>query len=124
MSQLNTLSFPFSIDPGSARAREESDYDAYIKQLIRQVLLTDQGERINRPTFGSSLRAMLFNGASGSAATYSKALVYQALTRWLANFIKVANVEARAEDATLFVEVHYSVIATGERRFLNVELAS
>ncbi|MEM9332927.1 MAG: GPW/gp25 family protein [Pseudomonadota bacterium] len=122
MNQLNAIFYPFTIDPGAAQTREESNYESYIRQLIKQVLLTDQGERINRPTFGSNLRAMLFNGNSPAAATYSKALVFQALTRWLSNFIKVEGVEARAEDATLFVEVQYTVIANGEKRFLNVEL--
>ena len=37
---LHALKYPFAIDAGGGRAAEESDYEAYIRQLIRQVLLT------------------------------------------------------------------------------------
>ena len=40
---------PLAISGKSARLRQETDYEAYIRQLIRQVLLTAPGERINRP---------------------------------------------------------------------------
>ena len=50
---LHAIKYPFAIDAGGGRAAEESDYEAYIRQLIRQVLMTAPGERINRPSFGA-----------------------------------------------------------------------
>ena len=37
---LHALKYPFAVDGGGGRAAEESDYEAYVRQLIRQVLLT------------------------------------------------------------------------------------
>lgn len=123
MAELNAMAFPFAIDRAAGRIREERDYDAYIVQLIRQVLLTDLGERINRPEFGAQVRRMVFAPNDPAAATYGRTLVYQALTRWLANFIAVASVEVEAVEETLLITVEYTVIAKGEKRFLNVELS-
>ena len=51
---------PLAISGKSARLRQETDYEAYIRQLIRQVLLTAPGERINRPEFGAGVRRLVF----------------------------------------------------------------
>lgn len=122
MAVLNAIHFPFQIDRAAGRLREERDYDAYIRQLIRQVILTNLGERINRPDFGSNTRRMLFAPNNPAAATYGRTLVYQALTTWLDRFIKVEDVRATAIEETLTIEVEYTVIAKGERRFLSLEV--
>ena len=45
---VRRLHYPFAVDAAAGRLAEVQDYDAYVRQLIRQVLLTAQGERINR----------------------------------------------------------------------------
>ena len=67
---LHALEFPFAIDRGARSAAEEGDYDDYIRQLIRQVLLTAPGERVNRPDFGAGVRRMVFapNNPAGRLA--------------------------------------------------------
>lgn len=119
----NAMRFPFVVDRGGGRIREESDYEEYVRQLIRQVLLTNLGERVNRPDFGSEIRRSLFAPLNPATTTYTRTLVYQALTRWLAAFIRTDKVEVTAQESTLTVTVEYTVIARGEQRFLNVELS-
>lgn len=123
MAILNAIRFPVGIDAQAGRLREERDYDAYIVQLIEQVILTNLGERINRPDFGSNTRRMLFAPNNPAATTYARTLVYQALTTWLDRYITVENVQVHGVEATLTVSVDYVVIAMGEKRFLNVEVA-
>jgi len=120
----NAIRFPFALDRGGGRIREEGDYENYVRQLIRQVLLTNLGERINRPDFGSEIRRAVFAPINSAATTtYTRALVFQALSRWLANFIRTDKVEVTVQESTLTVNVEYTVIARGEQRFLNVELS-
>ena len=66
--ELHALKYPFAIDEGGGRAAEESDYEAYVRQLIRQVLLVSPGERINRPDFGAGVRRMVFGPNSTAVA--------------------------------------------------------
>jgi len=123
MEILNSLRFPFKVDAASGQLREEHDYDSYIKQLIRQVLLTNLGERINRPDFGCNIKSMVFDLNNPATSTFGKTIVYQALTRWLSSYIKTEAIEVLSEESTLYVSVEYTVIANGEKRFLNVELS-
>jgi phage baseplate assembly protein W len=120
---LHALRYPFAIDAGGGRAAEESDYDTYVRQLIRQVLLTAPGERINRPDFGAGVRRMVFAPNSPATATLAQTFVYQALTRWLATVIKVEEVKVAAVESMMLIDVRYLVIQRGETRILREEVA-
>ncbi len=119
---INAIRFPVAIDAGGGRLRQETDYEEYIAQLIRQVLLTSPGERVHRPTFGAGLRRMVFAPNGLAAASLAETTVFQALNAWLGQLIKVDNVTASAVDSRLDVGVAYTLIARGEQRFLNVEV--
>ena len=53
------IRFPFAINDRLGRLAQENDYEQYIIQLIRQVLFTAQGERINRPDFGAGVKRLV-----------------------------------------------------------------
>lgn len=114
--------YPFAVDAGGGRLRQESDYEEYIKQLIYQVLLTAPGERIHRPDFGAGLRKMVFAPNSPGTASLAQTLVFQALDRWLGRLIRVDDVKAEAHNERLEITVVYTILARGEQRFLNVEV--
>lgn len=116
------LRYPFAIDRGAGRAAQEPDYEAYVRQLIRQVLLTAQGERINRPDFGAGVRRMVFAPNSPAVASLAQTFVFQALTRWLATVIKVEDVAVAADAEKLLITIRYLVLARGEVRVLNEEV--
>jgi phage baseplate assembly protein W len=116
------LRFPMGVDRPAGRLAEVSDYDAYIRQLIRQVLLTARGERINRPAFGAGVRRLVFAPLSDASAMLAKTMIYEALSRWLSGLIAVESVEAEAQESRLQIIVCYRVIAHGERRYLNEEV--
>lgn len=111
---MRQIAYPFRID-GSGRTADASS-DDHIRQMIEQVLFTVQGERVNRPTFGSGLMQLLFAPNSGEIATATEYLVQGALQQWLSDVIQVESVEVQSEDATLQVTVQYRVLRTQERR--------
>jgi phage baseplate assembly protein W len=119
---LHALKYPFAIDAGGGRAAEESHYEAYIRQLIRQVLMTAPGERINRPDFGAGVRRMVFAPNNPAIASLTQTLIYQALSRWLSTVIKIEEVAVTAEEEKLLITVHYLVIQRGVSRVLNEEV--
>jgi uncharacterized protein len=116
------LRHPFGIALIGGTVAEEPDYDAYVRQLIRQVLLTAKGERVCRPDFGAGLRRQVFAPLTDATAALTRTLVYEALTTWLGTLLRVEQVEVRTEAETLTVVVEYLVIARGERRVLNEEV--
>lgn len=119
---LHALHYPLKVDANGGRMAEETDYDTYIRQLIRQVLLTSPGERINRPDFGAGVRRMVFAPNSPEAAGLVQTFVYQALSRWLATLIKVEDITVTSVEATMFVDVRYLVVQRGETRELRTEV--
>lgn len=116
------LRFPFGVALTGGIIAEEPEYDAYVRQLIRQVLLTARGERVCRPDFGAGLRRLVFGPLNDTSAALTRTLVYEALVTWLGTIIRVDQVIVRAEAETLRVSVEYLVIARGECRLLNEDV--
>jgi uncharacterized protein len=84
--------------------------------LIRQVLFTTSGERVNRPDFGCGLLQLVFEPNSVELAATLQALVQGALQQWLGSLIRVNEVNAGATDSTLTVQVSYTVLANQQSR--------
>lgn len=115
--------YGMSVSAASGRVVAERDYDQYCVGLIKQVLLTRPGERINRPFFGSNIRSMLFAPLSEATANLAQTSVYSALKEELSDFIVVEDVRVEAQQpSTFIVSVVYLLRSTNEKRFLNVEV--
>ncbi|MEX2261851.1 MAG: GPW/gp25 family protein [Bryobacteraceae bacterium] len=114
--------YPVALDAGLGRLRKETDYPAYVVQLIKQVLLTAPGERVNRPDFGAGLRRLVFSPSSQETATLLQATVFQSLDRWLGGLIKVDRVDASFEDGRLDVVIAYTLKARGDQEVINLEV--
>jgi phage baseplate assembly protein W len=107
---------PFRVDPASGQAAQ-SRYADHVQQMIRQVLLTSPGERIDLPEFGCGLRKMVFAPYSDALAASTQLLVQTSLTRWLGQHISVQKVtvpppEAAADPGTLVIQIEYTLLET------------
>ena len=116
------IRYPFAINPSIGRLKQEPDYNAYIVQLIKQVIFPAPGERINRPTFGGGVRRLIFAPNSIAGASLAKTLIYQSLTNWLGTLIKVNDVTAENDEEKLQIAIDYTVLQRNEQRYLNVEV--
>lgn len=119
---ITAVRYPLAIDGRLGRLAQESDYESYIAQLIRQVLFTAQGERINRPDFGAGVKRLIFAPNSPATASLAQTMVYQALEKWLGSLIRTDDVQAKADAERLNITVVYTILAKREQRFLNVEV--
>jgi uncharacterized protein len=120
---ITAIRFPFAINDRLGRLAQENDYEQYIKQLIRQVLFTAQGERINRPDFGAGVQRLVFAPNSPATASLAQTLIFQGLTTWLGTLIRTEDVKAEADNERLNITIVYTILTKQERRFLNVEVA-
>lgn len=107
---MTYIDYPFHFDSRGRTA--ETDYADHIRDLVEQVLFTTPGERVNRPNFGSGLRQMVFAPASDELAAATQLLVQGALQEWLGNLIQVDTVQVIAVDASLRVQVEYTIRRT------------
>ena len=115
------FAFPFAIAPGAGQAKQ-STYERHIAEMVRQVLLTDPGERVCLPEFGAGLRRLLFSPLSAGLSATTQLLVVQSLNRWLDDQITVREVTVRTADdvaggaglpdGAIVIEVEYEIIDT------------
>lgn len=119
---VTAIRYPFAIDSGLGQLAVEADYGEHVEQMIRQVLFTNPGERVNRPDFGCGIRRMVFAPNSQESASLARVTIYQALETWLGSLIRVERVDVAAVEETLTINIGYVLKARRERRHLNVEV--
>ena len=119
---FTSIRYPLAIDEGLGRLAVEDDYAAHVEQMIKQVLFTNPGERINRPDFGCGLRRMVFAPNSDVSANLAQVSVFQALDKWLGSLIAVSQVEVQALEEVLEVKIAYVLKARQQQRHLNLEV--
>jgi uncharacterized protein len=112
------FTFPFRVDPVSQQTARAA-YPAHVEQMVRQLLLTTPGERVNLPQFGCGLRGLVFSPLSDALTATVKLRVLQALDQWLAGIVAVGEVavsssqeNALLEPGTITVSVTYTLIET------------
>jgi uncharacterized protein len=110
--------FPLAVDArgGIALARRDQE----LEQAIRLILATYPGERPMRPEFGSRLRDYVFRSASIDTAAELAHEVEKALLRWEPRVdVERVNVTVDQDDRSrLYIDLHYSVKGTNDRRNL------
>ena len=116
------IHYPINIDNGIGKLSEELEYDKHVKNLIMQVLLTNPGERINRPDFGCGIRQMVFAPNSVVTANLTKVTILQALDQWLGAVIVTNEVTVNAINEKLEINIAYTIKSIQQRRYLNIEV--
>ena len=101
------VAFPVASSAGqTAMAQHEED----IRQAIRIILGTAQGERVMRPDFGAGLKALVFEPLNTTTIALVKHRVEQALVTWEPRIdqIQVA-VTADPPRGRLDIDIHYRI---------------
>jgi phage baseplate assembly protein W len=116
------IAFPLRIVGGQASG---APYPAHVGQMVRQVLLTDPGERVCRPTFGAGLRRLLFAPIGVGLDSATELAVRQALDTWLGDQIAVLSVAVTVpSEGRIEIAVVYELIETREKHAQTVELVA
>ena len=123
------IAFPFAIDSASGQAAQAA-YPDHVEQMIRQVLLTDPGERVCLPTFGAGLRRLLFAPMTAQLQSSTQMTVTQALQTWLAGQITVKSVVVQTPastvgvpEGTILITIGYVLIETQTLRQTQVTVS-
>lgn len=119
---IRALHHPVQDDPGGRQLRVETDYESYVGQLIRQVLLTNPGERIHRPEFGAGVRRLVHSPINAATASLAQSMIYNALSETLADIIRVDEVAVVNVDSRLDINIVYTLYARQQQRRLNLEV--
>lgn len=108
--QIGTLGVPRSV------GRKES-----LRQKLEQLLFTNPGERVNRPGYGCGLQQLVFAGAGTEAVAAAEFLIRSNIERNLPE-LDLDAVRVSASDATLFIDILYTVSETGDELAASFEV--
>jgi hypothetical protein len=111
--------FPYRIEFSGATATV--DLDAYVAQLVRLVLQTDPGERVNRPTFGGGLKQLVFAGMNAQMHAATETLIHGALLQWLGDVITIQSLSVTGDNGSALVTLTYVVTHTQQSVTQTVE---
>ena len=113
------LDYPLHFDPAGRTAT--TDRADHLRDMLEQLLLTNPGERVNRPDFGSGLLQMVFAPNSPGMAAALQLSLQAAIEMWLIDVVSVEQLAVTSDESTLRVEVVYSDRSTGEQRTTVIE---
>lgn len=116
------ITTPFLIQPNTLDLVKEINEDA-VKASIKNILLTDRGERLFNPIFGSDIRSLLFENITPQTESLVREYVEQSINNFepRANLIDV--IVTASQDANAYaVTVVFSVINRSEPITLDILL--
>jgi phage baseplate assembly protein W len=102
------VDFPFHLDMLGRTAR--AVHSDHIRNLIERVLFTSPGERVNRPSFGTGLKQLIFAPNSDELVAVTQTMVQGALQQWLGDLIKVDAVHVERDESRLLITVQYVIL--------------
>lgn len=108
------IDFPFSIDQSGQTAKTNGRN--HRRDMLVQFLLTIQGERVNRPDFGTPLYRMCFEGNSPEVAEVIQFIAKAGIQRWLGQSIEIVDLSVEAQESTLLFDLKYRVNGEEEVR--------
>jgi uncharacterized protein len=114
------LSFPFRIAP-EGRTATVATLEDHVYGEVLQLLLTNPGERPFLPDFGGGVRRMVFEGAGQTTEAMAKALISQAISRWLDQRVTLQELTVTTESSSVIVDLVYRVVGIDDLRRLRFE---
>src|SRR5688572_19172648 len=114
------LSFPFRVGPDGRTATVET-IDQHVKEEIIQLILTSPGERAFLPEFGGGARRLVFSPIGETTEAMTKAMISQALSKWMGHRITVEGLIVEAVESTITVDLKYRIAGTEDSRRLRFE---
>ena len=106
------IDFPFQFDSRGQTAH--TDENNHIRDMIEQFLFTNQGERVNRPEFGSGLMQLIFAPNSPELATTLQFTAQAGLQQWLGDLIEIQELNVSSQESSLSIVISYMLRRTQE----------
>ncbi len=114
------LSFPFHVGP-DGRAAQVDSLSGHVRDELIQLILTNPGERAFLPEFGGGARRLVFENVDPTTRGVTKAMLTQAISRWLGDRITLDDLTVGGEDETVEVEIKYRIADTDDTRIMRFQ---
>jgi len=122
MATFTDFKNKFTIHPNKKDLDLQNDADS-IKQSIRNLILTDKGERLFQPEIGCKIRSLLFENFSPQTKMIAKQTIEETIHMFepRAQLIDI-NISASPDNNAMVVGVIFNLINSPEARTLELEI--
>jgi uncharacterized protein len=114
------LSFPFRIG-SDGRTAQVATLEEHVRDELMQLIFTNLGERAFLPEFGGGVRRLLFENINDTTAVMTKAMLTQAISRWLSQRITLEELMVETDNSSILVDLTYRIAGTEDRRRVRFE---
>jgi len=114
------LSFPFRVGP-DGRAARVATFEEHLRDELVQLVLTNPGERAFQTEFGGGVRRLVFENNDPQGAGFTKAMLTQAINRWLGHRLELEELLVDIREETVEVEIRYRVAGGTQSRTLTFQ---
>ena len=114
------LSFPFRVG-SDGRTAQVTTLEEHVRDELMQLILTNPGERAFLPEFGGGVRRLVFENISDTTAAMTKAMLTQAISRWLGQRITLEELIVETDNSTITVDLTYRIAGTEDQRRVRFE---
>ena len=102
----------FPIEADSSGIIYGTSYLDSVRQQVRFIILTNPGERVNRPKYGVGIKKYIFENILNINNTELKYDLYQKIKRqfdlYLTN-VTISSLDVKQEENTVFVKINFLV---------------
>ena len=114
------LSFPFRVGI-DGRSAQVASLEQHVRDELIQLVLTNLGERLFLAEFGGGVRRMVFENADPTTAGMTKAMLAQAISRWLGHRITVEDLNVVVENEKIEIDIKYRIAGTEDTRVMRFQ---
>ena len=114
------LVFPFQAGK-DGRTAQVSSLEEHVRQELIQLILTNLGERIFLPEFGGGVRRRVFENVDPTTEGMTKAMLTQAISRWLGHRVTLESLNVEIENETIEVKIKYKITGTEDTRVMRFQ---
>ena len=114
------LSFPFRVGT-DGRTAQVAGLEDHVREELKQLILTNPGERLFLPQFGGGVRRLVFENLDATAVGLTKATLTEAIRRWLGHRIELEDVQVVGDDARLEISIKYRLPGTTTSQVLQFQ---
>lgn len=113
--------FKFPFQSGSTSFPATASDDELIKQSLIQIVLTQKGERVMRPDFGSRTLSFIFENNDDTLAEALRTDLAVSIAKYEPR-VALRKINVTREDTKVLVDIQYVVIATRQEQQLSVSV--
>ena len=112
----------FNAHPNTGKLITKTDAEA-VRRSLRNLILTNRGERFYKPDLGSNINSLLFEQPNDVVTEQISSLIKECIETYESRgFLQAVNVVYEESDSSYNVDIYFSVINNTDIYNLNIKL--